>query len=226
MIIKEVKCNDKNLLDAVNIFNDLNIKYFLANGSLLGLIRDGDLLPWDNEIDLVIFKSDLNLVLFKILKKKFKIKNFKYVQGNFDSKHIKFKRNEGRVIDINIGFKTFQKNNEIFITQYFFYTKKNLNFFLKFIIFFFNKLKKIFGIFILFQNLRLKLFKYLDLFDKVEYNIPEKFLFNFIHIKINNTLINIPKEYEEVLKAIYGNSWVKKIDKKEYYKKLLPSSKN
>ena len=226
MIIKEVKCNDKNLLDAVNIFNDLNIKYFLANGSLLGLIRDGDLLPWDNEIDLVIFKSDLNLVLFKILKKKFKIKNFKYVQGNFDSKHIKFKRNEGRVIDINIGFKTFQKNNEIFITQYCLFTKKNLNFFLKFIIFFFNKLKKIFGIFILFQNLRLKLFKYLDLFDKVEYNIPEKFLFNFIHIKINNTLINIPKEYEEVLKAIYGNSWVKKIDKKEYYKKLLPSSKN
>ena len=34
------------------------IKYFLEGGTLLGIVRDGDLLPWDHEVDISIDYSD------------------------------------------------------------------------------------------------------------------------------------------------------------------------
>ena len=34
------------------------IKYFLEGGTLLGIVRDGDLLPWDHDVDISIDYSD------------------------------------------------------------------------------------------------------------------------------------------------------------------------
>lgn len=42
------------LLDTVDIFNRAEIPYTLDAGSLLGIVRDGDLIPWDNDIDLML----------------------------------------------------------------------------------------------------------------------------------------------------------------------------
>lgn len=36
-----------------------NITYFVCYGSLLGLYRDGDVIPYDNDIDVCIFRRDL-----------------------------------------------------------------------------------------------------------------------------------------------------------------------
>ena len=42
------------LLDTVDIFNRADIPYTLDAGTLLGIVRDGDLIPWDNDIDLML----------------------------------------------------------------------------------------------------------------------------------------------------------------------------
>ena len=34
------------------------INYFLEGGTLLGIVRDGDLLPWDHDVDISIDYSD------------------------------------------------------------------------------------------------------------------------------------------------------------------------
>lgn len=47
-----------NLDTARRILDDLKVPYFLSNGTLLGCIRDGDLIPHDSDIDLGVFIED------------------------------------------------------------------------------------------------------------------------------------------------------------------------
>lgn len=42
------------LLRIIDIFDEKGIRYWVDDGTLLGIIRDGDLIPWDNDIDLGI----------------------------------------------------------------------------------------------------------------------------------------------------------------------------
>lgn len=47
------KC-DSNFVDAVEALTDGGFKFFVSNGSLLGIVRDGSLIRWDRDIDIVI----------------------------------------------------------------------------------------------------------------------------------------------------------------------------
>ena len=40
--------------ECTDVLNENNVKYFLYGGALLGLIRDGDFIPWDTDIDIVV----------------------------------------------------------------------------------------------------------------------------------------------------------------------------
>jgi hypothetical protein len=42
------------LLDTVDILNEAALPYTLDAGTLLGLVRDSDLIPWDNDVDLML----------------------------------------------------------------------------------------------------------------------------------------------------------------------------
>jgi len=48
----------KVLFDIVDFFEQEGIGYHLEGGTLLGLVRNGDLLPWDHDIDLSISVND------------------------------------------------------------------------------------------------------------------------------------------------------------------------
>lgn len=61
----------------VSIFKKFNVSYCLEGGTLLGIIREGRLLPWDTDIDLTITESaltDLEPVLKEIAKSGFKVR--------------------------------------------------------------------------------------------------------------------------------------------------------
>lgn len=47
------------LLDTANALNAAGINYFLDAGGLLGLVRDGDLIPWDDDLDLSMPVTEL-----------------------------------------------------------------------------------------------------------------------------------------------------------------------
>ena len=49
-----------NFKDVKKVLDDLHIPFFLSNGTLLGCIREKDLIPHDSDIDLGIFIEDLD----------------------------------------------------------------------------------------------------------------------------------------------------------------------
>lgn len=53
----------KMLLKVCRILDKNNIHYILEGGTLLGIIRENRLLPWDNDLDLTIIEQDMDRVL-------------------------------------------------------------------------------------------------------------------------------------------------------------------
>jgi len=51
------------MLDIANLFNENSISYHIDHGTLLGLIRDGKILPWDIDIDFAIPFEEKDRVL-------------------------------------------------------------------------------------------------------------------------------------------------------------------
>lgn len=50
----------KDLKDVMAVFKKFNVRAFLAYGAVLGAVRDGDFIPWDDDIDIdVIDKIDI-----------------------------------------------------------------------------------------------------------------------------------------------------------------------
>lgn len=43
---------------STDFLNKYGIKYYLEGGTLLGIVRDGDLLPWDHDVDISIDYAD------------------------------------------------------------------------------------------------------------------------------------------------------------------------
>lgn len=73
--VKQPSLTDKNLIrarkvlfDVVDFLESENIDYWLEGGTLLGIVRDGDLLPWDHDIDLSILAKDAERFALKIRK--------------------------------------------------------------------------------------------------------------------------------------------------------------
>ena len=51
---------DQNFVEIIKLLNNENISYWVSNGTLLGLIRDKKLIPWDHDIDIGIFRKDIS----------------------------------------------------------------------------------------------------------------------------------------------------------------------
>ena len=45
-------------IEIIDLLNDRNVNYYLVGGALLGIVRSGDLLPWDKDTDLFIKSED------------------------------------------------------------------------------------------------------------------------------------------------------------------------
>jgi phosphorylcholine metabolism protein LicD len=115
---------DLQLKWIINLLEEEGINYFIDNGTLLGIIRDGALIKWDKDIDITILDNykKINNFIKKMEKTKYhvsksrfneKITRISICPNNFYHKflypYIPKKKIEGnRKIDIDI---LFQKNN-------------------------------------------------------------------------------------------------------------------
>ena len=53
------------LLEFDRICKTLKLPYFMDAGSLLGAVRDGHFIPWDDDIDVIMFREDYEILLQK-----------------------------------------------------------------------------------------------------------------------------------------------------------------
>tara|TARA_B100000787_G_scaffold147844_1_gene119017 strand:- start:409 stop:1113 length:705 start_codon:yes stop_codon:yes gene_type:complete len=51
---------DPNFIETIELLNKHEIPYWVCHGTLLGLIRDGSLIPWDHDIDIAIWAGDFS----------------------------------------------------------------------------------------------------------------------------------------------------------------------
>ena len=75
------------LKELIRICDKHNIKYYLIEGSLLGAIRHGGMIPWDDDIDVGMFRKDFERFL-KVVKKEarppYKCLNYREKSGYID----------------------------------------------------------------------------------------------------------------------------------------------
>ena len=84
------------LKKVTNILDDNNIDYWLEGGTLLGVIRENRLLPWDNDLDISMKEEELPK-LEKVLKKiPYKVRVRKFTRNTNP-----FNRGDTRMIKIS-----------------------------------------------------------------------------------------------------------------------------
>ena len=54
------------LKDTFKVLNEINVKFWLSGGSLLGAIRENDFIAWDGDIDLLMMVEDFLPVMNEI----------------------------------------------------------------------------------------------------------------------------------------------------------------
>jgi len=197
---KEKKELDTILSATLNHLKKENIEYFVSFGSLIGAVRHGNRMPFDDDIDLLVNNSNLEKLFdnLKIIRKGENQITY-YLTDDIEIIHKKW----------GCPIKIQKKNSNFPFIDIFVYDNNNNN-----IIVPNNQL----------VNGHTKSFneKYNDIF-------PLK------SAKFDRFIVNIPKNYNKVLKNLYGNkvleecviTWNHKMssnDKKHFNKKIVKMS--
>jgi hypothetical protein len=99
----DAKIGIENLILARDALTALNIRYFLTDGTLLGLVRHGGFIDWDHDIDIGVFAEDFNFLSFGRYASHMRRKGFVYKLygdwGKYFGSH--WRRKNGQV---DIGF--------------------------------------------------------------------------------------------------------------------------
>ena len=221
----------KNLQEVKMIFDKFNIVYWLDLGTLLGAVRNGKIIPWDDDIDFGVMDSSWEKIVSILAE--FKKRGFfiecENSKSQVDYRYISFYRS-----GCFIGIYPFSIKNEyamrLDIIQPFFTriliviyhllsfndahsTSKNrflLNLIKRFLILFPSKLKKPLSKLVgkLVRALKDKGSTYLPVI------VPKHYFEKLITIKFYEDIFSIPSNVEEYLEFRYGKDW--KVPKKEW----------
>ena len=101
--------DDKVFQEVAQILNDNKINYWLCHGTLLGVIRENRLLPWDLDIDIAIWDDEYSKE--DILKLFYKNENFQQTTVLEEMDNLHFLAAE-KMVDINFYHRD---NNKAFI---------------------------------------------------------------------------------------------------------------
>lgn len=94
------------LYNVASLLDENNITYHLEGGTLLGIVRDNSLLPWDHDIDISIPASEVDK--FLALKDKLS-KTYKLKLRYFEEDSCIFKKDDLRIIKVKYYFSSFLK---------------------------------------------------------------------------------------------------------------------
>ena len=94
------KKTDPNLITLIKVLTENKIDYWVCHGTLLGIIRDKKLIPWDHDIDIGIIEDKKNRSILQLILKQ---NGFKEIKKTFlkNDGMLKFVKTGGREIDVN-----------------------------------------------------------------------------------------------------------------------------
>lgn len=219
---------------AVKILTENNISYWVCHGTLLGIIRDNKILPWDHDVDFAvwddehskndiikIFSSDNRFMQEEVLERMnslhFSVKDSidKRVDINFYSRDSKKAYIKWAILSTNLLPKIYNYVLNVIASNVSLrkIIKSNKGFLMEL-----TKLLIALPFFLvrfilpqMFKNLINK--ESFKKYDLIGYSFPLKLMKNK-QIKFLDIDIIVPVESEEVLKYTYGENW--KIPKKDY----------
>jgi len=211
---------DINFSETISILNKHNIKYWICQGTLLGIIRDKKLIPWDHDIDIAVWSGAISKNKIKeiMLSNNFSLKKKYLIEDDL----LTFTKKGGREVDFNFYEVTKEKNTNKKIAFVNWYIPKN--FFCKVVeaLSMANKydgtLKYLIRSFFIFQplfnRLRIFLINKKVFYRSAGYTQPIELLEEFKNISFHDISLTVPKKAEEYLNYVYGNDW--KIPKKKF----------
>jgi len=188
---------DKQLLEITEILNKNDIFYWIDSGTLLGLVREGKLLPGDLDIDISIPSNERKKVLgllheFERIGYFFKERwTYKSVTYIFKLKH----KDKNRVIDFQVYFEN--KIENIWYSPQF-VNRKSTNILSKLI-------RKVIHDFIIGKSENKDTAKYTYAYDHITW-VEGKELIG-IPKYLENTTIKVPEDHIAVLELHFGSSW-------------------
>ena len=218
------------LLEILKYFDSIckknSIKYWLSSGTLLGAVRHGGFIPWDDDVDVEMMRKDY-LKFLKVMKNEdaYELQTPKtdpFFLPNFAKLRDKHTRIEEFDVDINYKYRglfidifQLEKGNSILmilnrkLMWNISFIGKNANTKFKRELFLF--LKKIFY-FVVFMS---RIITYVLPFNKLRHvyggiGIPAMFrddkkIFPLSYIKFEDALFPAPKDIDFYLKTIYGD---------------------
>lgn len=202
---------DPNFLLTIKIFNKFKINYWVCQGTLLGIIRDQSLIPWDPDIDFAILEKNFDEKLIeKIMKKNGFIKKKKFFKND---SLFTFKKKGGRDVDVNIYY--LDKKNEFVETRWF--VPKNITMRLIEVLSFSKSYEGKFRFFIKLLSFSESYFKLIKkslvnkkiFYKKAGYVHPYKFISKLKKKNFLGQNIIVPFFYLDYLNYMYGKNWRK-----------------
>jgi hypothetical protein len=223
-----ISLDDKVFKEVCELLSKNNINYWICHGTLLGIIREGRLLPWDHDIDFAVWQFEVSQEKIVDI-----FTSNGYVQelvfGDMDCLHF---FGESKKIDISFyrvenniaSIRWVAPSKSILLNAYFYCIKViwiesiqsiNLskNIFKKIIQILLNVPIMIVKCFLR-KSTREKLYLHSTKFMRYTgYSYP-LYMMNFIKINYSDSIIQIPKDSEKCMEMTYGKDW--KIPKKKY----------
>ena len=212
---------DLNFYQIIKILNKFKIKYWICQGTLLGIIRDNQLIPWDPDIDIAIWSGSISKEKIKeiMLSNNFILEEKYLIEDDL----LTFTKQGGRKVDFNFYEVIIDKNNDEEIAFVNWYIPKNI--FCKFIEAlsmaktYDGRLKYLVRFFSVFQplfnELKIFLINKKIFYQSAGYTQPLGLLKEFKDIIYYDINITVPKKSEEYLSYVYGKNW--KTSKKKYH---------
>jgi phosphorylcholine metabolism protein LicD len=215
--------------EVAQILNDNKINYWLCHGTLLGIIRENRLLPWDHDIDFAIWDDEYSKD--DILKLFSNEKKFQQIIVVEEMSNLHFLADDKR-IDINFYSRTkdiayikwIVPGGIVLRSYYFIVNFINSNFSFKHTTEASTKIAKLIKFFIISilvlikiilpKTIKQKLYK--DLQDRVNYtgySYPLSVM-KFKTVNFLDVSVFVPIESEKTLEITYGKDW--KVPKQNY----------